>query len=196
MKVAAGLSLCLNDRSTQTLACDWLTETVEASFLLYREQIFRYLILSGANASLAEEVTQDTFVRLYSHLAKGNRVENVRSWTFRVARNLMIDLQRTNHRLCQESSEKWLGWADTLADENPSPHELLVEKERTLDLERAIVSAGLTRLQQEALTLRMQGLRYRDIGEVLGLRVSTIEDCIRRAVQKVGQALRSETIRK
>ena len=56
---------------------------------LYKNQIFNYLALMMGNREVAEELTQDTFVKVYFK-AKTLRTENIKAWIYRIATNLGI----------------------------------------------------------------------------------------------------------
>jgi len=63
-----------------------LDQEVTQVFKQFREPVYRYLVAILRNPSTAEEITQETFLRLYGCLRDGQDIANVRSWVFRVAR--------------------------------------------------------------------------------------------------------------
>jgi len=63
----------------------------------------------------------------------------------------------------------------------------VLEKEKLHRLEKAI--AALTDSERECLLLRATGLRYREIGEALGMATSTVGDTVERAIRKISEKL-------
>ena len=66
-----------------------------------------------------------------------------------------------------------------------TPERAVLEKEKFLRLENAM--RQLPEAERECLLLRAGGLRYREIGEVLGIATSTVGDTVERAIRKVAE---------
>ena len=73
---------------------------------------------------------------------------------------------------------------DSVLDE-ATPERLVLEKEKFQRLAKAIQL--LTESERECLLLRAGGLRYREIGEVLGIPTSTVGDTVDRAIKKLAE---------
>ncbi len=160
-----------------------LAEEVTGVFDELHEPVYRYLLLFLASVSDAEDLTQETFLRLYTELRAQRDIRNIRSWLFRVAHNLAVDRKRQ-----QSGTERWMHVALERAHEQipqsvASAEQALLETERERRLETAL--AWLSPQQRQCLELRAQGLRYREISEVLGIHISTVRTCIARAVAKI-----------
>ena len=54
---------------------------------MYKEEVFRYMYLLSGNRETAEELTQETFVKVYFK-AKTLKSENLKGWIFAIARNI------------------------------------------------------------------------------------------------------------
>lgn len=166
--------------STDTPAS--LEERVASLFDRWSDSIFRYLTCAGADAGEAEEITQETFFRLFRTLHSGKEIENASAWLFRVAHNLSIDRSRRVTPLstalpdvAQQAEEK--------PDPHPTPETLFLDNERMARLERAVRS--LTAMQRNCLNLRAEGFRHREIAEVLGVSLSSVADALRRALTRL-----------
>src|ERR1700734_1815901 len=74
--------------------------TVDEKVLVYFEQlrlpVFRFLLRKTHNAGRAEDLTQETFLRLCRHLLDNKPLENPKAWLFTVASNLAIDVPRSD----------------------------------------------------------------------------------------------------
>jgi RNA polymerase sigma-70 factor (ECF subfamily) len=159
------------------------TEACEATDL-YRElrkPLLRYLACLGLSADEAQDVVQDAFLSLHKHLAAGGSQENIRSWIFRVAHNQARNRQSRYERRFAAPLEERI---DSIADES-TPETAVLEQEKFLRLKKAI--RLLTDNERECLLLRAGGLRYREIGEVLGVPTSTVADTVDRAIKKLAE---------
>jgi RNA polymerase sigma-70 factor (ECF subfamily) len=150
---------------------------------LYRElrkPLVRYLICLGLSSDEAQDVVQDAFVSLQKHLAAGGSQENIRSWLYRVAHNQARNRQTSYDRRFSAP----LGELDTMSDAT-TPERVVLEKEKLRRLGEAI--RLLSERERECLLLRGGGLRYREIGEVLGIPTSTVGDTVERAIKKLAE---------
>ena len=176
------LALPLARRSTSLSS-----ETCEAT-TLYRElrqPLLRYLVCIGLSADEAQDVVQDAFVSLQRHLAAGGSQQNVRGWLFRVAHNAARNRQKSFHRRFGESLDDHVEAQIELFVDNATPERAVIEKEKFRRLAKAV--RLLTETERECLLLRGGGLRYREIGEVLGLATSTVGDTVERAIKKLAE---------
>ena len=151
---------------------------------LYRElrkPLLRYLVCLGLSADEAQDVVQDAFLSLHRHLASGGSQANIRSWIFRVAHNAARNSQNRYERRFAGPLEDGLG----LVLDKATPEHVILEKEKFRTLRKAI--RLLTESERECLLLRAGGLRYREIGEVLGLSTSTVGDTVERAIRKLAE---------
>jgi RNA polymerase sigma-70 factor (ECF subfamily) len=73
---------------------------------------------------------------------------------------------------------------DFLADD-ATPEQRVLEKEKLRRLAAAV--RLLAESERECLLLRAGGLRYREIGEVLGIATSTVGDTVERAIKKLAE---------
>jgi RNA polymerase sigma-70 factor (ECF subfamily) len=129
----------------------------------------------------AQDVVQDAFLSLHRHLTSGNSQENIRSWLFRVAHNQARNRQTSYQRRFAAPLD---ASCDDLLDHR-TPEQELLAKEKFRQLRAAIPS--LTESERECLLLRAEGLRYREIGEVLGIATSTVADSVDRAIRKLAE---------
>jgi RNA polymerase sigma-70 factor (ECF subfamily) len=60
---------------------------------MYKNRIFNYLYLMMGNREIAEELTQDTFVKVFFK-AKSLKTDNIKAWIYRIATNLAISEMR------------------------------------------------------------------------------------------------------
>jgi RNA polymerase sigma-70 factor, ECF subfamily len=148
-----------------------------------RKPLLRYLVCLGLSSDEAQDVVQDAFLSLHRHLSAGGSQENMRSWLFRVAHNQARNRQTSYDRRFSAPLDDAAGALD-LPDE-ATPERVLLEKEKFERLTKALRTLAGT--ERECLLLRASGLRYREIGEVLGIATSTVADIVDRAVKKLAE---------
>jgi len=151
---------------------------------LYRElrkPLLRYLVCLGLSSDEAQDVVQDAFVSLHQHLASGGPQENIRSWVFRVAHNRARNRQGSYDRRFRVPFDSGV---ESILNE-ATPERAVLEKEKFRRLGQAILL--LSDSERECLLLRAGGLRYREIGEVLGIPTSTVGDTLERTIKKLAE---------
>lgn len=156
-------------------------------FDLLQAPLCGYLTKLLGSLAEAEDVAQEAFLRLYAQLRRGEAVPNARAWLFRVAHNLAIDRQRRAQRAEALTEDGWRRLGEQLADPAPLPEQTVLEQERLARMEAAL--ARLSPQERHCLYLRLEGLRYREIAEVLGLALPTVTTFLARGIQKLTRDL-------
>ncbi|MGH9620627.1 MAG: RNA polymerase sigma factor [Bryobacteraceae bacterium] len=153
-----------------------------------REQapLRRYLHHLGLDADAAQEVVQESFLKLHQHLLAGGDRTNLRAWLYRVAHNVARNLQtafraRNLEAIPEDRERGALSWSGASAEED------LLARERVAGLRRALEE--LSAAQRECLVLRAQGFKYREIAEVLNVSASTVGENIQRGLARLKERL-------
>ncbi|HXS94555.1 MAG TPA: sigma-70 family RNA polymerase sigma factor [Candidatus Limnocylindrales bacterium] len=155
-----------------------MTNDAAALFLDLRQPLLRYLVCMGLNRDEAQDIVQETFLRLQRHTPTGEAMEQMRSWLFRVAHNEALNRRQKYERRFGSPLEG----VEALAGPG-TPELAFIEKERRAMVARAV--GRLAQVERECLLLRSEGLRYREIAEVLGMGRSTVADTVARAIRKL-----------
>jgi RNA polymerase sigma-70 factor, ECF subfamily len=175
-------------------AATWETEFLEDTSLprivldLYDRDhagLRRYVAFLGADPETAREVVQESFLRLHQHLLSGGERSNLRAWLYRVAHNLV----RNTQTAAQTSKTDYLPdmSAAELRDGAMSAEDEMLIAERNRRFRAALEE--LSPAQRDCLALRTRGLKYREIGEVLNLSVSTVGEHVQRGLDKLKELL-------
>jgi len=173
--VADRLTAVFTERTRLTLQ-----DQVARLFEETREDVYRYLLTLGLHPPQAQEATQEVFLRLYQALKRNEEeIRNPRAWIFRVAHNLGLKV-----RAQQSSHESYEPDVETrMLDPELNPEQSLLERERMVRFHRAV--EGLSEQQRRCLFLRLEGLRYPEIGSALGISPSAVGEFLRRALTKL-----------
>jgi RNA polymerase sigma-70 factor (ECF subfamily) len=148
--------------------------------------LYRYLRSLGLPVEAAEDVLQETFLRLARHLKAGGGEDNLRSWVFQVAHNLSMDVHRANRRdRFEPGVERQLN--EEVIDPTADPETMYLEKEKEKGLKEAMLR--LTPKQFRSLLLRAEGLRYRDIASVLGVSEQRAIHLVKRGLLRLAAGL-------
>lgn len=143
----------------------------------------RYVMSLGLTPQDADDGVQETFLRLHKHLGSRGARTNLRGWLFQVARNVARDKRKSS----------WVRRTSTSREDNErilsveapidSPEDRLLKEEKLGWLRTAVVR--LTPQQVECLRLRMAGLRYREIADVMGIGISAVGELVQRAMNRL-----------
>jgi len=152
-----------------------------------RPSLYGYLICLGLTPQEVDDIIQETFLGLFQHLEAGGKSDNLRGWVFRVAHNLSRNLQRRERRLVSDTPVEGEHVTLEQADAALNPEDMYLWKEHLRRLDIAI--AQLTEQQRQCLHLRAEGLRYREIADVLGVGVSRVPQLLQRAMVRMMEEL-------
>src|SRR5260370_11095858 len=84
-----------------------LSERVHALFEQLRIPVFRYILRKTRDSGQAEDITQETFLRLFRHLRKDRPLDNPKPWLFTVANNLAVHASRSDRHVNELDKTTW-----------------------------------------------------------------------------------------
>jgi len=117
---------------------------------------------------IAEDAAQETFIQAWLHLSSYRPQTPLRNWLYRIAVNAATDMLRKEKRILPNDIEDL-----NLADERPGPESLVSQQERTVMVQRAVLSLPDT--SRAVLVLReYEGLSYQEISSTLDIPVGTV----------------------
>ena len=157
----------------------------EILYRRYRKQLYGYLYnLMSGNASEAEEVFEETWIKVIDKLPSYRDEGKFSAWLFRVARNIFIDTVRRNKRsaLPLESGD-----LPDVPDWSRRPEKELEEQETA-----AVIAGALDQLpadQKEVFLLRQQELSFKEIAEIQACSVNTVLGRMHYAVRNLKKLL-------
>jgi RNA polymerase sigma-70 factor (ECF subfamily) len=179
---AARLALLPGIDATLPASSGAMEAEVVALFDQYRDGLLRYVASLGVSVHDGEDVIQEVFLSLYRHLRLRRSRENLRGWVFRVAHNLALrNRQRARRQLAQAApdTDRWAGQVDPAAN----PEQQLASKQQQRRLILAL--AALPEPDQLCLRLRAEGLRYREIADVLDMSLGAVAKSLARSIERL-----------
>ena len=151
----------------------------------WRDPLLRYLSSSSLDVADSEDILQETFLALFQHLRRGKSRENLRGWLFRVAHNLALKKRQRGRRDFQ-ISESTVARVDSAIDPSPNPEDQLATSQAHKRL-MAVLQA-LPEQSRWCLYLRAEGLRYREIAEVLDMSLGAVSLSLERSLAHITRA--------
>ncbi len=165
----------------------------------YERELYRYLARYMGDASLAEDVFQNTFLQV--HLKRGMYEEGrpVRPWLYSIATHQAVDALRKVGRHPTVSLDQRLsggdgesesgGLIDLLISDEPGPLAELQGEERREWVRESVARLPET-LRQTLILAYHQDLKYREIAEILKIPVGTVKSRLHAALAKLQQMAR------
>lgn len=142
----------------------------------YKNNIFSYLFYLSSNKSIAEELSQDVFLKVYLNINKFQGKSSFKTWIYRIAKNTYIDYVRKDSKY----ETTWLDEVEELHSPLPNPEEKILQdcqKENILE-----ILSQLKEKYRNLIILRdMQNFTYQEISDITGLSLSNVKVGIYRA---------------
>ena len=161
----------------------------------YHRQIFHFLFRMVRNQAIAEELTQEVFLRVYRSRASYRAEAKFTTWLYRIATNLAVNHardtrnERAAHTIYLDAPDEETGATPDVAGKGPSVEESLLRQERMKAI-RAHVMALPERQRMAVLMHKYQEMDYREIGQVLKLSESATKSLLFRAYQSLREKLK------
>ncbi len=162
-------------------------QTAKAHFLAaydrYADPIYRFCYMKISNTALAEDLTQETFMRLWQRMREGVVVENTQALLYTIARNLVIDRYRKKK---EQSLDALMEAGTDFVGERSG--DILVFAET-----REVLAAveQLDESSREVLLMRfVEGHSPQEIAALIGTSANVVSVRINRAIKKVQDIIR------
>jgi RNA polymerase sigma-70 factor (ECF subfamily) len=146
------------------------------------------------DAHTAQDLAQETFVRVFARRKEYQGEGKFSTWLWRIALNLCYDELRRRHRREKNSFESEGGEPLTVLEAftaaDPAPDKLLAERERSWMVRRALDQ--LPEIYRAVLVLRhYEDLKFREIADVLGVPEGTVKSRMTEALSQFGRLLKA-----
>lgn len=150
-----------------------------------RVPLLRYLSAFPLALPDAEDVVQEAFLSLFQQLQRGKSHHNVRGWLFRAVHNLAIK-KSTRSRNESDKSSSLVPVEESVIDPGLNPEDQFAFNQRQKRL-MSVVRA-LPDQHRLCLYLRAEGLRYREIAEILDMSLGAVSIALGRSLAHLSRA--------
>ncbi len=148
-------------------------------FERYNKRIFNFLARMTMNRQLAQDLTQNVFLRLIKYRSSYREGHKFQSWVFQIARNVFSDHYQAHKNRFSDYVD-----VDKVRD-NMADHEEWIDQEEKEKVLHASM-AKLTDEQRELLVLtRFQQMRYEEVAAIMDTTVANIKVKVHRAIIKL-----------
>ena len=150
----------------------------------YVKAIYNFLYQLTKDTSTLDDLSQETFIKVWKNLRRFDKSKNFKVWLFAIAKNTAYDFLRKqkNSPLCLLDSEEANAKLKEISDSEPLPHEFLENKE--LEQELAVKLKKIPDNYRLVLLMRYKDdFSIADIAEILNEPYNTIKSRHQRALQ-------------
>jgi RNA polymerase sigma-70 factor (ECF subfamily) len=153
-----------------------------------KNELFRLALRITLNAADAEDVVQDTMLKVWKRRNDWEQIESIEAFCLTICRNLALD--RLRHKDYQSQTLDMA--ADPVdASHTANPEQMAVQRDR-VQLVRQLINR-LPERQRSCMQLRdIEGKSYRDIATILGITEQQVKVTIFRARQAVKTAFQEQ----
>jgi RNA polymerase sigma-70 factor (ECF subfamily) len=183
----ATLTLAEQSRAENALIAQGLRrhdpELIDQLIIQYQHRLLRYLLFLTGNRDLAEDLFQETWMRVLTRGTQYNGAARFDTWLFTIARNLMIDMRRKRtmaslEEMCEVDGEDR---AYEIPSDEPTPFDLYQIRENGQRVTAALLT--LDPLHREVLVLRFhEELSLEEIAQVTRAPLSTVKSRLYRGL--------------
>ncbi|MFD2673403.1 RNA polymerase sigma factor SigW [Marinicrinis sediminis] len=151
---------------------------------LYKDKIYHLSYRMLGNAQEAEDVVQETFIRVYKNIKRYDPTHKFSTWIYRIGTNLCIDRLRkrkfTAYSLDADQSDgEGMDGYSVLAAKDPLPEDQLTLSETQQQIREAI--SKMPEKYRSVIILRyLEDMSLQEISEVLDMPVTTIKTRVHR----------------
>jgi RNA polymerase sigma-70 factor (ECF subfamily) len=144
----------------------------------YSQDVYRFAYFLSGNQALAEDITSETFVRLWSSDSNKIRILTVKAYLFAIARHLYVDNWRSSSRTVAVDPD--------LPESGADPEMEAIQKSELEEVFRWL--QAIPEVDRTALLMRAQNeMSYEDIARVLGISLAAVKIKIHRARLKLAE---------
>jgi RNA polymerase sigma factor (sigma-70 family) len=163
---------------------EWVPPTWDDVVRQHADRVYRLAFRLTGDAHDAEDLTQETFIRVFRSLA-GYKPGTFEGWLHRITTNLFLDMVRRRARLRMEGLPED---TDRLPGGGPDPEQVWSDAHLDPDLQAAL-DALAPEFRAAVVLCDVEGLSYEEIAATLGVKLGTVRSRIHRGRQALRAAL-------
>ena len=145
----------------------------------FADDIFRHCYFRVSSREIAEELVQETFIRTWNYIKKGNRIDQVRPFLYRIANNLIVDEYRSRRESVSLDSLQEKGF--DISDSGEDGAEVKTEAKLLLE----VMSKIDGKYRDVVLMRYVDNLGPKEIAEITGETQNNVSVRINRGVKEI-----------
>ena len=165
-------------------ATQWVPPTWDEVVREHADRVYRLAYRLTGNAHDAEDLTQETFIRVFRSLAS-YKPGTFEGWLHRITTNLFLDMARRRSRVRMEGLPDD---TDRIVGDDPSPEQVYTDTHLDPDLQAALDELP-PEFRAAVVLCDVEGLSYEEIGATLGVKLGTVRSRIHRGRQALRASL-------
>lgn len=161
----------------------------------HEKKVFSYIMLSVKSRELAEDIFQDTFIKVINTIRSGNYKEEGKfiQWVMRIASNLKIDYFRKVQRMPAFETNGEFDIFDVIYGTEPSAEQKIITEQIYTEL-RSLIQL-LPDEQREVLEMRIyQDISFKDIAEITDVSINTALGRMRYALINLRKIIKERNV--
>ncbi|MBQ7549960.1 MAG: sigma-70 family RNA polymerase sigma factor [Bacteroidales bacterium] len=161
----------------------------------HEKKVYSYIMLSVKNRELAEDIFQDTFIKVINTLRSGNYKEEGKfvQWVMRIANNLKIDYFRKMQRMPAFENNGDFDIFDVIYGTEPSIEQKIIKEQIYKDITSLVKL--LPDEQREVLEMRIyQDISFKDIAEITNVSINTALGRMRYALINLRKIIKEKNV--
>ena len=151
----------------------------------YQNKLFYYVLKYVAQPDKAEDIVQDTFIKIYTNLQSFDQSKKFSAWAYRIAHNNMVDSVRREKPIVSIEENEWVS--------NISDAKVDIVAEMELRQTKQEVQSAVNNLPnkyKDVVVLHyFEGYGYEEISDILGIPTSSVGTRLRRGKAKLKDLL-------
>ncbi|MFD4179542.1 RNA polymerase sigma factor SigE [Rhodococcus sp. NPDC058514] len=150
------------------------------------DRVYRLAYRLSGNAQDAEDLTQETFIRVFRSLSN-YQAGTFEGWLHRITTNLFLDMVRRRNRIKMEALPEDY---ERVPSDRPNPEQIYHDARLDPELQSALDSLA-PEFRAAVVLCDVEGLSYEEIGATLGVKLGTVRSRIHRGRQALKEYLTS-----
>lgn len=152
-----------------------------------KDRLFRLALSITLDRTEAEDITQETLVRMWERRKEWPQIENIQAWCMTIARRLALDAVEKAKIHAEREAE--VADYQRSAISSPAPADEALDRRQRVEAVRRLISQ-LPEVQRTIIELRdIEGLRYDEIAQLTGISETQVKVYLHRARKKIREQL-------
>jgi len=159
---------------------------IEELYLLYKDDVYMYLLSLTHNSTLSEDLLSETFINAIKSIGNFKGNSSVKTWLISIARNLWLQSMRKEKQTVEYNDLLELYVSDCIA-------EILITKETIKGIKKLILEKD--ERTQKIVNMRVEGYTFGEIGQAVMISENSARVIDFRTRKWIKEKLEKEVVR-